>query len=55
VKVDRPEVFWACGTVLKSGRFRIRRIVSGRLLARAERLPDETIRKVFVTVTGVNG
>lgn len=52
----QQEVWWACGYMESSvGKFRVRRIVSGRFLARAERRDGETIRKVMVTVTGQHG
>lgn len=34
---------WAIGTPLRNGRFRVRRVVWGRLLARAEKREDETV------------
>lgn len=41
---------WAIGDVTASGQFRIRRIVWGLTLARAERRDGEEIRKALVLV-----
>lgn len=43
---------WAIGDVTASGQFRIRRIVWGMTLARAERRDGEEIRKALVLVGG---
>jgi hypothetical protein len=45
-----PAKWWAIGKSLPKGRFKIRRIVSGRLLARAEKREDELIMRVTITV-----
>ena len=42
---------WALGCEL-NGKFHIRRVVWGRLLARAEKRPDERVRRVLILVVG---
>lgn len=45
----QPRNWWAVGKLRRhkhSATFHIRRLVSGRMLARAERREDETIRRV---------
>jgi hypothetical protein len=41
---------WALGTVLKNGQFKVRRIVWGRLMARAEKRPGERIRRATIYI-----
>lgn len=41
---------WAIGADKPNDRFAVRRVVWGRLLARAEKRPGETIRKALVLV-----
>lgn len=41
--------WWACGKFRKSGRFDVRRLVQGKLLATHEKRPDEKIAKVRVS------
>ena len=41
---------YALGTPSSTGRFRVRRVVWGRLLARAERRPGEEIRRASLYV-----
>jgi len=41
---------WAIGRLTKNGRFHVRRIVWGRLLARAEKRDGEIIRAVRILV-----
>jgi hypothetical protein len=41
---------WAIGRKLRNGRFKIRRIVWGLILARGERHPDEEIRACSITI-----
>jgi hypothetical protein len=57
--VGAPQVFWAIGYVnthgKMRGKFTTRRLVSGRILARAERRRGELIRKAIVTITDVSG
>lgn len=44
------EVWWAIGAPLKDGAVRVRRIVKGRLLARAEKRKGERITPALVIV-----
>ena len=48
VRVANPD-WWACGKFRKSGRFDVRRLVQGRLLAQHEKRPDEQIAKATVS------
>lgn len=41
---------WAIGRMTKNGRFRIRRVVWGRLLARVEKRTGESIRQARILV-----
>lgn len=41
---------YALGEKMKSGRFHVRRIVWGRLMARAERRQHEEIRRASISV-----
>ncbi len=41
---------YALGAPTKTGRFHVRRVVWGRLLARAERRPGEEMRKASLSV-----
>jgi hypothetical protein len=41
---------WAIGTVLANGRFHVRRIVWGQLMAKAEKRAGEKIRKAAIYI-----
>jgi hypothetical protein len=41
---------WAIGTVTPSKRFHVRRVVWGKLMARAEKRPGEQIRRAYILV-----
>jgi hypothetical protein len=41
---------WAIGEVKLGGRFHVRRVVWGRLLAREEKRPGEEIRRAYLLV-----
>lgn len=41
---------WAIGEKDRRGRFKVRRVVWGRVMARAEKRPGETIRKCAIFV-----